>query len=416
MCIIAQDFPQLSYCPFLMPTVTTLLHHLDADRALGTMHAMVRVSVHAHEWRFFLCTPREVFLYSLVFIDTLRSLMPVLFRYLHKLGGNKLAWTPFWRELFSSMFISVLPLQSMLRVMDAFVLEGVKVLYRVALGVLRYAEDALLQAPSMEVLNNRIKQEFAACVGARFEECWAIGFRFTLPRSEFTKLRTRNQKLHHQDTRASSADIYLRQLPALSAPSSILTDDLLHTLWKWVPARYRQHDLDLVFDTVADGYSLQTLYAQCADKEPLLLVLRSTQNRCLGAYLPEAFSKRPTDRPRYFGTGEAFVFTISPDGTSVEVYPWAKMDRAKMIAERATGSGIKVVYRSGDAAATANEYFVLADAKRLVIGGGSTGPALSLDDALEHAHTHRCETFDSVGLHGPDSQFQVTYVEVYTFV
>jgi TBC1 domain family member 24 len=444
MCILAHDFPQLSYCPALMPTATLLLEAgLDADATLGCLGQMLRASLHAHDWRYFVCSPREAWLFAEVFLDLVEATVPAVYRHALKLhGGNgvaRAALSEQWRALFGDWFRGHLPLTAAWRLMDSFVLEGLKVLLRLALAVLDVGQATLLQATSKEALADAVHAQLAACTttAAVFETVWRVGFALPLARKDLSKARDRNQeRFHSVAPRVSHADLHLRQLPTLSAPSTLLTDDHVHALWKWVPTRLRDRDLDLLFDTATDGYSLRTLYDRCAGRGPLLLVARTTADYVLGAYLstplavPQARTvaapATATARARatlpsantvsYTGDGETFVFTLLPP--PVVVYPWARMNREAMAAERARAFGGGVVYRGdGDpVAAAANDYFVLADHERFSVGGGRTGPALSLDDLLSTAHTGPCETFGSPGLHGPDHIFTVAEVEVFVMV
>ena len=413
LCILEHEYPQLSYCPFLMGTCTVLLHHMTADQALGCLTVMLRSSLHGHEWRFFLTTPRESWLFTEVFFDLLESAVPAVYKHGLKLARSRDAWSPFWRPLFGDMFRQHLPLAAQMRVVDSFVLEGLKVLMRLALGLLMVNQTTLLAAPSLDTFNHTLHGRLAACEGAAFEAVWAAGFKLQLTRSDLGSLRDRNQRaMHTVAARLSHADIHLRQLPEISTASVLLPNDALHAIWKWVPLRYRQRDLDLLFDTYEDGYSLRSLYDECGTKAPLLLVARSTAGHVFGAYLPAPFSARPKV-PRYYGDGEAFVFTLRP---TLAFYPWAKMDREAMTAARVRGSGGAVLYRADASAVATNDYFILAEPTSLSIGGGSTGPALYFDDLLSAGRSSPCETFASESLHGEEHMFKYADIEVYALV
>ena len=65
---------------------------------------------------------------------------------------------------FVALFANSLPIETTLRVWDAFLLEGAKVLHRVALALLRVAEPRLLQCNDQQEVLCALQEEQAGCL------------------------------------------------------------------------------------------------------------------------------------------------------------------------------------------------------------------------------------------------------------
>ena len=94
--------------------------------------------------------------------------------------------------------------------------------------------------------------------------------------------------------------------PRLSEESSILTADQVTALASAVPARYRLSDWTLQYSMGRHGISLQTMYRRGAGSAPTILVVRDTMGYVFGCYTSESWRVAP----RYYGTGETFVFQL----------------------------------------------------------------------------------------------------------
>lgn len=88
---------------------------------------------------------------------------------------------------------------------------------------------------------------------------------------------------------------------------------------------------------------------------------------------------------KYAGTGESFVFTLNPEPAR---YGWSKR----------------------------NAYFLAVGPRSLVVGGGGMGAALELDDELCLGASFRSATFENDPLDGGRTEFVVEDLEVYGFI
>ncbi|KAF6773452.1 hypothetical protein AHF37_07770 [Paragonimus kellicotti] len=92
--------------------------------------------------------------------------------------------------------------------------------------------------------------------------------------------------------------------------SGILSDDMLLDLGSNFPTHWIGANLQLIYKTEQDGYSLGTLYRKSKDVEGgVLLIIRDTLGTVFGAIL----SERIQCSKHFYGTGETCVFHWCPD-------------------------------------------------------------------------------------------------------
>ncbi|CAG9466003.1 unnamed protein product [Pedinophyceae sp. YPF-701] len=171
--------------------------------------------------------------------------------------------------------------------------------------------------------------------------------------------------------------------PELDQPSAILTADHVHALAAALPARHRLHRWSLTFSTHHHGFSLGTLYRRSPEHGPCVLVVQDMPGHVFGAYCSEAWHVRP----RYFGTGETFVFQLEPKQIA---FKWQQKTGKRKVP---------------------NEFFQLAFAESLALGG-SPAFALWLDSDLREGHSNNCGTFGSPCL-ASSAEFAVRAVELW---
>ncbi len=192
-------------------------------------------------------------------------------------------------------------------------------------------------------------------------------------------------------TSSATATRRKRPGPRLSDPSHVLAPEhfqfLLH---ECIPVRFQESDLQLKYSTNNDGMSVHTLYERCNGVSPTVVAVRDSKGRVFGCYASRPWE--PT-APRYYGTGECFVFSCKP---RLAVYKWNRQ----------------------------NHFFQFSHHNILAMGGGGgTHYALWVDEDLVRGSTCTCKTFDSPPLackSGDEEvdriDFDITVLEVWTVV
>ncbi|NXX90034.1 OXR1 protein, partial [Centropus bengalensis] len=168
--------------------------------------------------------------------------------------------------------------------------------------------------------------------------------------------------------------------PNLSDPSELLQPEQIEKLTKSLPPRTIGYPWTLVYSTAKHGMSLKTLYRTMMGLDtPVLLVIKDSDGQVFGALASEPF--KVSDG--FYGTGETFLFTFSPD---FEVFKW-----------------------TGD-----NMFFIKGDMDSLAFGGGGGEFALWLDGDLYHGRSHSCKTFGNHTL-SKREDFIIQDIEIWGF-
>ncbi|EKE42806.1 hypothetical protein ENUP19_0319G0027 [Entamoeba nuttalli] len=158
-------------------------------------------------------------------------------------------------------------------------------------------------------------------------------------------------------------------------PNDFLSIEEARLLNSFLPTRIGIIDLEVIFSTTVNGFSLTNLYYQCMSRNPLILLIKA-KGKIFGAYMNDPI----TISSKYYGNGETFLFSLNPPTK----YP----------------------------ATMKNTYFIQTDPARFVFGGGNGVAGLSLDKEL-HCFNAKVDTFDN-NLFTNSSSFLIDRLEVWT--
>ena len=306
-----------------------------------------------------------------------------------------------------------LPIDYVLVIVDSYLAEGIKFLFRAALALLSLYGKANIK--NREALRNfpetmkefckhfdedidrfyKVMLSFRAFSGARMEKYFRYYERDVMNR-DFTSVIDSGGALSPSGQTTGSATGHTPFLPLIPPVNSMLTRDHLMCIYNWLPARIQLCKPLLVFTTAVDGTSLGTFYNRCDRFEPLLLIVKSVGNPCqlFGAYCSTAWAGRASSPGSYFGTGESFLFRL---GSSSLITP-----------ERFVWVGEKQPEH-------APHMFQMGSDRQLQIGGGH-GAGLALEDPLSNGYSERCDTFANCPLAGENLRdFECHTVEAYAF-
>ncbi|XP_068065380.1 TBC1 domain family member 24-like isoform X2 [Anomalospiza imberbis] len=293
-----------------------------------------------------------------------------------------------------------LPFGYAVRVLDVFLLEGQKVLYRIALALLKQFR---LSAAPAELQGSDVKVELQAFVRNIAEH---VTVDKLLERAFGIRLFSRKEIwLLHMANRKALVE-------------------------RGITVVQRR------FYTCCEGY------------EPTVLLIKTTEGEVCGAFLSSDWAERKKSGATsgFFGTGECFVFTVRPEA---ERYEWVlikKPELAKAVPRSRQRSPSpapeSLLGSSRDSRSSSPNHLAVPSPQRrgrlspflairhfllpsktasmfmsgsrdgIVIGGGG-GQALSLDASLLRGHTEHCETFDNPPL--CQENFQVQLLEVWGF-
>ncbi|KAK8803392.1 hypothetical protein WA158_001086 [Blastocystis sp. Blastoise] len=152
-------------------------------------------------------------------------------------------------------------------------------------------------------------------------------------------------------------------------------------LKKHVPLRYQGCALKLIYKLQVDGASCATLIEKSRGISAGLLIIRDAGRGIFGGFITESLKYLP----RYYGSGESFVFSFS-DMTTAKVYKWSQL----------------------------NSFFIHSDETHIGMGGGGSF-AFYLDTDLNDGYSGFCKTYNSECL-STTGDFQCYDLELWSFV
>lgn len=135
--------PAVGYCQGMnLVTSTLLLVHADEEEAFWVLSAIIERILPDDFFSPSLLPSRAC---PLVLLEYVQETMPKLYTHLTALGVDLPAICFSW---FLSLFTDCLPIETLFRVWDVFLVDGLDVLFRVALGIIRSNEQELLECES----------------------------------------------------------------------------------------------------------------------------------------------------------------------------------------------------------------------------------------------------------------------------
>ncbi|KAL0617241.1 TBC1 domain family member 24, partial [Plecturocebus cupreus] len=313
---IANQFPDISFCPAL-PAVVALLLHYSIDEA-ECFEKACRILACNDPGRRLIDQSFLAFESScMTFGDLVNKYCQAAHKLMVAVSEDILQVYADWqRWLFGE-----LPLCYFARVFDVFLVEGYKVLYRVALAILKFFHKVRAGQP---LASDSVKQDIRMFVKdiaktvspeKLLEKAFAIRL---FSRKEIQLLQMANEKALKQKgitVKQKSVSLSKRQFVHLAVHaenfrSEIVSVREMRDIWSWVPERFALCQPLLLFSSLQHGYSLARFYFQCEGHEPTLLLIKTTQKEVCGAYLSTDWSERNKfgGKLGFFGTGECFVF------------------------------------------------------------------------------------------------------------
>ncbi|XP_044267933.1 GTPase-activating protein skywalker isoform X1 [Tribolium madens] len=434
--VLGYACPDIVYSPTIYPICALLLHYMTEEQCYHCMASLV-----ASKEKTFITQTK------LLYEVTWKTVMQIckkhvkgaavhLQRHCNSSRAERIYMDWIW------WIFQGLPFQHLVRVMDCFFHEGIKVLYRTAMAILILFHKSSSSPSSewlMEIQKNGIDSalnKFCKEMPVTPQKVLKVAFGIrglssayisrvfirtemvlksknvingsrqlvrsrsseNLPNSQsqnniqmVSHTLTIREGAHSPGPRTLSMGIY----PIQNINSRILDHQDLLTLWSWLPVRITMYQPILLYTTEEHGCSLTTFYVRVEHHEPTLLMIKTCNNEVFGAYCSSRWGERNQkddrgNRQAYFGTGETFLFSLYPERAK---YQWVGIE--------------------GDKVGHGAELFMAADAKMITIGGGE-GQAIWMDENIRFGKTDRCQTFNNPPL-CPSGDFEIRVLEVYGF-
>ncbi|NXA51599.1 TBC24 protein, partial [Nothocercus julius] len=448
---IGSLFPDITYSPALPALVALLLHYSQGEAQCFENISRLIASNAPHTSyidQSFLAHQAS----CMTFGDLANKHCPAAHRLIASTSENVFEVYSEWL----SWLFHDLPFSYAIRIFDVYLLEGQKVLYRIALALLKQYR---LSVTAAELEGTDIKADLQAFVQNIGEHVTvdkllerAFGIRL-FSRKEIWLLQMANRKalMERGITMVQSRQSFHLAVDLHNFTSSIVTAQEMRIIWSWIPERFSLFPPLLLFSTSEDGCSLQRFYSCCEGYEPTVLLIKNTEGEVCGAFLSSDWSERRKSGATsgFFGTGECFVFTVRPE---TERYEWVfikKPELAKAVprsrprSRSPSPAPASLLSSSPHGAGSSSSHlrvpepprtkgrlspflairhfllpsktasmFMSGSREGIIIGGGG-GRALALDSELLWGRTEPCETFDNPPLCQED--FKVQLLEAWGF-
>ncbi|XP_042303477.1 TBC1 domain family member 24-like [Sceloporus undulatus] len=441
---ISSLYPDITYCP-LLPAVTALLLHYSHNEAQcfeNTCRLLYCKAPHTSYIDYSFLTYEAS---CMTFGDLANKHCPAAHRLIASSSDNIF-------EVYSEWLVWLfgdLPFDYVIRIFDVYLLEGQKVLYRIALALLKQYQLSVA-SKGLEVAD--IKGSLQAFMWDIHEHLTAekllekaFGIRL-FSRKEIWLLQMANRKalVEKGVTMVQHRQSFHLTVNAHDFTSTIVSVQEMRIVWSWIPERFSLFSPSLLFSTSEDGYSLQRFYSCCEGYEPTVLLIKTTLGEVCGAFLSSDWNERKKNggASSFFGTGECFVFTVHPE---IERYEWVfikKPEQAKALPRSPRQRSPSPFSPEGRSTSSPNHLtvpkldmiknrlspflairhfklpsktasmFMSGTQEGIIIGGGG-GQALFIDANLYHGRTEHCETFDNPPL--CQENFQIQLLEVWGF-
>ncbi|KAF2360707.1 TLDc domain [Trinorchestia longiramus] len=421
--VLAYYYPPITYAPLLHPLTAALLLYMKESDVYNSLSALVCSSkvtfatqtkiAHEVGWRTTLVLARKH--------------VGASFSTLEKFGiDSKQVEDSFQNWLW--WIFKGLPLPHLIRVMDCFLLEGWKVLMRVALAILQlYMRQVLRDPTAAATLSTKGFNEalMRFCQGMSISPSKLLKTAFGIRALSKAEIQKVMMKTEHslkrcgtvtetgegaiaslEDGTGINRAVRHEAVPTAMAQANVqmvshtLNVKELLTIWNWLPVRMTMHQPSLLYTTEEHGSSLTTFYQRVENHEPTILLVRTTCDHVFGAYCSVAWNNRNKrdefgNKQTYYGTGETFLFSLRPVPAK---HQWVG------ITQQHQNAALSHVKHSA-------ELFMHGDDDMITIGGGE-GQGIFLDNELQFGKTETCQTFDNPPL-CPTGNFEIKVVEVF---
>ncbi|XP_055919650.1 GTPase-activating protein skywalker isoform X10 [Eupeodes corollae] len=406
--VLGYDCPDITFSPVLYPITSILLHFMSEEEAYHCLASLVACKekvfinqtklLHEVTWKTVMQIAKK---HAKTSVSYLQRICPG-----QKLERVFMDWC-WW-------ILAGLPFQHLVRVMDCFFHEGIKVFYRISLVILNLFQKECTS--NNEWSPDNIKNDIGNalikfCKKLPVSPAKLLQSAFSirgLSSTYISRIFIKTEMLLKSRSVLSGSKQLVRSRSSDNLPTSqsqvniqmmshTLTIRELFTLWSWLPVRITMYQPVLLYTTEEHGCSLTTFYVRVEQHEPTLMMIKTCNNEVFGAYCSSRWFERNVkddkgQRQAYFGTGETFLFSLYPERAK---YPWVGIEGDKGLGH-------------------SSELFMAADAKMITIGGGE-GQAIWMDENIRFGKTDSCKTFNNPPL-CPTGDFEIRVLEVYGFV
>uniref|UniRef100_A0A3Q2YBY4 TBC1 domain family member 24 n=2 Tax=Hippocampus comes TaxID=109280 RepID=A0A3Q2YBY4_HIPCM len=401
---LGKYFPEMNFCPIL-PALVSLILHFSQDEA-ECFYSVSRLICYNDPNKRYI---DQTFLTYRASCMTFGDLANRCCRGIRKLiASSHQNLFEFYSDWIMWIFAD-LPFTYAIRVLDVYLLEGYKVLYRFAV-IFFSAFIPPQKVADVEDFRTDMKR-FVQNVARHCTAENLLERAFLVPiatRRELNLLFKANKVSLMQKGWFLNVTVSPRVFSSYrqsvdtvdfnNLSSSVVTGTEMRVVWAWIPERFALFSPIKLFSTTEHGESLASFYYHVEGHEPAVLIIKTVDEEVFGAFISSDMAERhkyDTDKATFFGTCECFVFTVSHPAlhgkcigmaTNVKKYDCSF---SFVPAWSATNDYLTIPFT-----APSQEQFTVSTSFCL-FSGGNGGHALCFQQNLEAGYTEPCDTFKS---------------------
>uniref|UniRef100_A0A8D3AY36 TBC1 domain family member 24 n=1 Tax=Scophthalmus maximus TaxID=52904 RepID=A0A8D3AY36_SCOMX len=392
-----QHFPEMNFCPIL-PALVSLILHFSQDEA-ECFYSVSRLICYNDPNKRYI---DQTFLTYRASCMTFGDLANRCCRGIRKLiASSHQNLFEFYSDWIMWIF-AYLPFTYAIRVLDVYLLEGYKVLYRVALALLSlYKVSVSSRVADVEDFRTDMKR-FVQNVARHCTAETLLEGAFLVPmatRRELNLLFNANKdSLMQKGVNIHQTRQTVETVDFTNFSSSVVTGIEMRVVWAWIPERFALFSPIRLFSTAEHGRRLASFYSHVEGHEPAVLMIKTVDEEVFGAFLSTDMTERRKQDHEgltYFGTGECFVFMVRHivliHRHSLECILYCNDCQIRSVIT------LSAPTQHGALPAQQANMFIAGDDRQLIIGGDG-GHALCLQEDLEGGYTEHCDTYKSVPL------------------
>ncbi|XP_033831470.2 TBC1 domain family member 24-like [Periophthalmus magnuspinnatus] len=311
---LGKYFPDMNYCPIL-PALVSLILHFSMDEA-ECFYSVARLICYTDPNKRYI---DQTFLTYRASCMTFGDLANKCCRGIRKLiASSHQNLFEFYSDWIMWIFAD-LPFIYAIRVLDVYLLEGYKVLYRVALTLLGlYKASVSSRVADVEDFRTDMKR-FVQNVARHCSAETLLEKAFQIPmatRRELNLLFNANKdSLMQKGVTCHQKRQFVESVDFTNFSSTVVTGTEMRVVWAWIPERYALFSPVRLYSTTEHKRSLEEFYSHVEGHEPAVLLIKTVDEEVFGAFIStDVIERRKHDTKSltYFGTGECFVFTLRP--------------------------------------------------------------------------------------------------------
>lgn len=375
-------FPDIEFCPLLPNLLCICLLYLTEADTFVLVTCLVKAARRAagdHDEMLFMPYRRTEYVRFVKFVVAVASkCVPKLMQHLASLQVDVAAWMA---KIMADGLVRTVSFDALLRIYGSFLFEGVKVIQRYCLAILKINEHRLLRCTSKTEAIDTLYSTKDHVRPSQINSLTKIAFRISVKWNKGGITKYTSYDLPTPFLTGVKVQRFYR--PRLRESSAIIPDADWQYIWGWLPHGCRILDLFLSWRSDRDGMSLLALEKKLhsVQNQPMVFLLRTQQSEVIGGFCEATFTSKKK-LLHNLDRSTTCVFQVRP---TPNAYWW-----------------------SG-----ANQMFIELTPDFIVVGGDSV--AIYIDRDVHRGRCRPSASFDCPQLAGNDlGDFLISSMEVWT--